>query len=147
MNKTIVNKQAGFDYQILETYECGIVLQSDEIKSVRSGRVNLKGSYGKIFYKGNSPELFLVGAHFHSTNIDPYRTRKLLAHKNELKHLVGKSQEKGLTLVPTKLYIKKGMAKVQVGVGKGKREFDKRETIKRRDLDRAQAQYLAQAKK
>ena len=144
MNKAILNKYARFDYEILESFEAGIVLQGDEIKAVRSGRVNLKGSYAKIFYTSGKPEIFLVGAHFHSLTLDPYRTRKLLVHANEIKHLVGKSTEKRLTLVPLKMYFKGGKAKVEIGIGRGKKEFDKRETIKKRDLDRAASQILVE---
>jgi len=143
MNKAIFNRYARFDYEILESFEAGIVLQGDEIKAIRSGRANLKGSYAKIFYTSGKPEIFLVGAHFHTLTLDPYRTRKLLVHANEIKHLVGKSAEKRLTLVPLKLYLKRGRAKVEIGVGRGKKEFDKRETIKKRDLDRAAMQELA----
>jgi len=142
MDKTrfskIINRQARFDYQIIESFEVGIVLQGDEIKAVRAGRVNLKGSYARIYFSNvSSAELFLVGAHFHTTSQDPYRTRKLLMHKKELSHLVGKINEKKLTLVPLSLYMKKGRAKLELALARGKREFDKRETIKKRDQDRA----------
>jgi SsrA-binding protein len=143
MDKSIFNKQARFDYEILESFESGISLQGDEVKAVRSGRVNLKGSYAKIFYTSGKPEIFLVGAHFHTLSLDPYRTRKLLAHASEIKHLVGKSAEKRLTIIPLKMYFKRGRVKVEVGIGRGKKEFDKRESIKKRDLDRSARQELA----
>ena len=136
MNRIILNKQAGFDYQIIGTCEAGIALEGDEIKAVRSGRANLKGSYAKIFYKKGRPELFLVGSHFHSNNLDPYRTRKLLVHKNELKHLIGKTVEKGLTLVPLSLYFKRGLVKAKIGIAQGLKNYDKREIIKKRDQER-----------
>ena len=82
------------------------------------------------------PEIFLVGAHFHSDTIDPYRTRKLLFRKDEIKRFIGKLQEKNLTLVPLAIYMKKGKAKVELGLGRGKKKYDKREAIKKRDLER-----------
>jgi len=137
MATKILNKFARFEYDILETFEAGIELHGDEIKAVRSGRVNLKGSYARIFFnKKAKPELFLLGAHFHSITHDPYRTRKLLVSKKELKSLVGKLNEKRLTLLPLSLYIKKGLAKVELGLGRGKKLHDKREQIKKRDLER-----------
>ena len=140
--KPIVNKQARFDYQILESFEAGLVLKSDEIKAIRANQANLKGSYVKIFYSKNlAPELFLVGSHFKSQALDPYRTRKLLVRKDEIKRLVGKTTERGLTLVPLKIYVKAGKAKLQVALARGKKKFDKREAIKRRDLDREQRRY------
>lgn len=139
----ITNKQARFDYDILDEFEAGLVLVSDEIKAIRSGRVNLKGSYGKIFYsKENKPEVFLVGAHFHSEHIDPYRTRKLLLKKKQISTLIGKITEKKLTLVPLKIYIKNGHAKLEIAVGKGKKIYDKRDVIKNRDLQRSQMRDL-----
>jgi SsrA-binding protein len=142
MNNRISNRYATYEYQILEKFETGIVLRGDEIKAVRSGRVNLKGSYAKIFYteKGH-PEVFLVGAHFYSATQDPYRTRKLLLNKQEVKKLIGMTQEKGLALVPSSIYLKKGMAKVELAIGRGKKIYDKRETIKKRDLERAQRRF------
>jgi len=132
----ILNRYARFEYEILETYEGGIVLVGDEIKAIRSGRANLKGSYGRLFYSHGRPEIFLVGAHFHSDTIDPYRTRKLLFRKDEIKRFIGKLQEKNLTLVPLAIYMKKGKAKVELGLGRGKKKYDKREAIKKRDLER-----------
>lgn len=136
-NIRISNKQARFNYELLEDFEAGIVLAGDEIKAVRSSSVNLAGSYARILYgKNQKPEVYLVGAHFKSDTIDPYRTRKLLLHKKEINRLIGKIQEKNLTLVPVSIYIKKGHAKVQISLGKGKKLFDKREQIKKRDLNR-----------
>jgi len=148
MNKKILNKYATYEYEILEKFEAGIVLAGDEIKAVRAGRVNLKGSYGKIFYsKKAQPEVFLVGAHFHSTTLDPYRTRKLLLHQDEIKRLIGKTQEKNLTIVPLSIYFKHGKAKIEISLARGKKLHDKREAIKRRDLEREARQELKNSKK
>ncbi len=139
----ITNKQARFDYELLEDYEAGLVLAGDEIKAIREKRVGLAGSYAKILYsRDKKPELYLVGAHFKSDTIDPYRTRKLLLHKKEINHLVGKIQEKNLTVVPVMIYIKKGRAKIQISPARGKKQFDKRETIKKRDLERTEARKI-----
>jgi SsrA-binding protein len=132
----ILNRYARYEYEILETYEGGIVLVGDEIKAIRSGRVNLKGSYGRLFYNNSKPEVFLVGAHFHTDTLDPYRTRKLLFKKDEIKKFIGKLQEKNLTLVPLTIYMKRGKAKVEIALSRGKKKYDKREVIKKRDLDR-----------
>ncbi|MFH1909621.1 MAG: SsrA-binding protein SmpB [bacterium] len=136
MNKKITNKEARFDYEILEDFEAGLILKSDEIKAIRSGRVNLKGSYAKIFYESSKPAVFLVGSHFFTSSVDPYRTRKLLLHKKEISRLVGKAQEKGLTLIPLEIYITRGKAKLRLALGRGKKNIDKRETIKRREENR-----------
>ena len=130
----ITNKYAYFDYKIESELEAGIALIGDEVKAVRSNRVNLKGAYAKIFYNSkNNPEVFLVGSHFHSETVDPYRTRKLLLKKIEIERLIGKTSEKGLTLLPLKMYFKKGLVKVLLGLGKGKKKFDKREALRKRD--------------
>ncbi len=142
MNKKILNREARFDYQILDEFEAGLILKGDEIKAIRSGRVNLKGSYAKIFYDHEKPAVFLVGAHFYTSAVDPYRTKKLLLHKGEIDKLVGKSQEKGLTLVPLEIFITRGKAKLKLAVGKGKKQFDKRETIKKREEERKLARVL-----
>lgn len=139
MNSRITNRYATYEYKVLEKYETGIVLQGDEIKAVRSGRVNLKGSYAKILYSTKSrPEVHLVGSHFYSSTVDPYRTRKLLLNHREIKKLIGLVHEQGLTLVPLSIYLKRGHAKVELAVGQGKKLYDKREVIKKRDLERAQ---------
>lgn len=142
MNKKITNREARFDYEILEDFEAGLILKSDEIKAIRSGRVNLKGSYAKIFYESNKPAVFLVGSHFFTSNIDPYRTRKLLLHKKEISRLVGKAQEKGLTLIPLEIYITRGKAKLRLALGRGKKTIDKRETIKHREENRKISRVL-----
>jgi len=119
------------------------MLAGDEIKAIRDRRVNLAGSYAKILYsKDSKPEVFLVGAHFKSDTIDPYRTRKLLLHKKEITHLLGKIQEKNLTLVPVTVYMKKGRAKLQISLARGKKNFDKREAIKKRDLERSESRRI-----
>jgi len=139
----ITNKQARFDYELLEDYEAGLVLAGDEIKAIREKKVGLAGSYAKILYsKDSKPEIFLVGAHFKSNTLDPYRTRKLLLHKKEINHLIGKIQEKNLTIVPITIYMKKGHAKIQISLARGKKQFDKRETIKKRDLERTEARRI-----
>lgn len=139
------NKKAYFSYEILETFEAGISLIGQEVKSIRSGRINLKGSYVvlKQLQKSKTPEVSLVGA-----NIPPYqpknapkdynpeRSRKLLLKKSEIKYLIGKIKQKGLTLVPLKVYTKKGKIKIEFGVAKGKKKIDKRELIKKRDVER-----------
>jgi SsrA-binding protein len=131
------NKIASRDYDIVSSIEAGIALTGEEIKSIRAGRINLKGSYVKILNntKGK-PEAFVVGCHIHTREGDPYRTRKLLLHKSEIRTLIGKTTEKGLTLIPTSLYIRKGIVKVEVGLGAGLKKFDKREKIKKQEQER-----------
>jgi len=137
------NKKARFDYEILEVIEAGMVLLGTEVKSLRQGRANLKDSYARI--KGG--ELFLMQSHIspythaYHDNHEPDRARKLLVHKGEIKRLQGKTQEKGLTLVPLKIYFKDGRAKVELALARGKKTYDKRETLKRkteqRELEKA----------
>ncbi|MGD9345019.1 MAG: SsrA-binding protein SmpB [Candidatus Aminicenantes bacterium] len=133
------NKKATFNYEILETYEAGIALLGSEVKSIREGRISLKESYAEI--KGG--EVFLVNCHVSPYeassrfNHDPLRERKLLLHRREIKRLTGKTQERGLTLVPTKVLISdKGKVKVEIALAKGKRAYQKREAIRERDRDR-----------
>lgn len=132
------NRKAFHDYHILETYEAGVALLGTEVKAIREGRVNLRDSYASVL-RG---EAFL-----HNVNISPYshrgyadheplRQRKLLLHKNEILKLTGKVAEKGMTLVPLRMYFKDGRVKVAIGVARGKKEYDKRETIKQREVDR-----------
>lgn len=137
--KTIcVNRRARFDYIIEEKYEAGIVLTGGEVKSLRDGRAHLKDSYGRV-EKG---ELVLLNAHInnyepaHYFNVDPTRTRKLLMHKKEIMRLMGKVQEQGLTLIPLRLYFKKGRAKVELALGRGKKLYDKRATVREREVKR-----------
>ena len=133
------NRSAFQNYQILEKFEAGIVLNGQEVKSIKNGRASLKGSF--VAMKGE--EAFLLNANIPPyqpqnapPNYDPQRSRKLLLHKKELKYLLGKSKEKGLTIIPLKLYIKKGKIKVEIALAKGKRKVDKREEIKKREIER-----------
>ncbi len=132
------NRKARHDYHILDKIEAGIVLQGTEVKSLRDGRANLKDSYASV--KGE--ELFLYNLHIspyshgNISNHDPVRVRKLLLHKKEIRKLIGKTQEKGLTLVPLRLYFKAGKAKVELGVAKGKKSYDKRQDLAKRDAER-----------
>lgn len=138
------NRQARYLYEILETYEAGIELKGTEVKSIRQGKVNLRDGYGII----RNGEAWLLNAHVspHSTaseyfNHDPRRTRKLLLHKQEIRKLIGKVEQQGLTLVPLKMYLKGGWVKVTLGLAKGKKLHDKREDMKqrqdKRDMERA----------
>lgn len=135
------NKKAYFDYEIVETFEAGMVLLGTEVKSLREGRANLKDSYAKI-KKG---EVFLYDFHIspysHGSynNADPERTRKLLLHNREIRILIGKTQEKGLALIPLKVYFRNGRAKVELGLARGKKLYDKRESIKKKDEVREMA--------
>ena len=134
-HKTIcTNKKAYFDYEILDKYECGLVLLGKEIKAIRTGKVNINGSYGRIFGK-NKQELYLVGANI-GVGEGSDRIIKLLVNKSELKTLIGKTQIKGLSLAPLELYLKRGRAKILIAVAKGKKIYDKRKAIKKKDLDR-----------
>lgn len=132
------NRKARHDYFIEETYEAGIVLRGTEIKSIRAGRVNLKDSFARV----ENGEMYLYNMHIspyeqgNRYNHDPVRTRKLLLHKKEINKLIGDTKEQGYSLIPLKLYIKNGYAKVLLGLGKGKRKYDKREDLKRREAKR-----------
>jgi len=138
-----INKKANFDYELLEKYEAGLVLFGYEVKSVRAGQVSLKGSYISPRTKNGKIELYLLGC-----QISPYkqagdlpgynqhRERKLLLNKSEISRLIGKKQEEGLTLVPLKIYTNHSFLKLEFAVGKGKKKYDKRETIKKRDVER-----------
>ena len=137
--KTIAtNRKAYHDYYILETVEAGVVLTGTEIKSIRAGRVNLRDAYAKP--EGN--ELWLFNAHIaryqasSHYNHEPTRTRKLLLHREQINQLIGKVSQKGLTLVPLKLYIKNGVAKLELGVARGKKLVDRREVIASREAKR-----------
>ncbi len=138
-NKVVsTNREAYHNYHIVETYECGIALTGTEVKSIRDGRCNLKDAYGLI----RNGEAWLLNAHIspyshgNRENHEPTRTRKLLLHKAEIERLIGKAQEKGLTLVPTKMYFKNGRIKVELAIARGKKLYDKRETERRREADR-----------
>jgi SsrA-binding protein len=131
------NKKAFHDYFILEKLEAGIVLVGTEVKSIREARINLKDSYAMI----KQGEAFLLNCHIspyshgNRQNHDPTRTRKLLLHQKEIRKMIGKTQEKGLTLVPLRVYLRRGRIKVELGVARGKKLHDKRETERRKEMD------------
>ena len=135
------NKKALADYTVLEKFESGIVLSGPEVKSVKGGQVNLKGSYISIT---PTRQAYLVGTHISPyrqaagilVNYDPTQQRKLLLHKRELDYLMGKSREKGLTILPISVYTKGSLIKVELGLVRGKRQYDKRATIKKRQVER-----------
>ena len=132
------NRKAFHDYHLIETFEAGIVLMGTEVKAIREGRVNLRDSFARV--EGGEVFLYNVNispySHRGYSNHEPLRRRKLLLHRDEIRKLIGKTVEKGMTLVPTRLYYKNGRVKVAVSLAKGKQAYDKRETIKRREADR-----------
>lgn len=142
------NKKARFDYSFVETYEAGIVLKGSEVKSARNNQVQLKDSY--VAFSGD--EAFLMKAHIAEyklssyNNHEPERKRKLLLHREELNKIRGKVEQSGLTCVPTKMYFKGGMVKVEIAIAKGKKKEDKREDIKKRDVNREIAARLRRSK-
>ncbi len=137
--KKYYNKKARFDYEISDTFEAGIVLTGLEIKSIRVGKMNLTGSHVKII----GGELFWLGGIIQVAEGDQQRSRKLLMHKSEINKLMGKSEERGQSIVPISLYIKRGKAKLNIGLGRGRKKHDKREMIKKRDFERRE---LSQSK-
>jgi SsrA-binding protein len=143
------NRSASHNYFLSEKFEAGIALRGTEAKSVRNGRANLKDAYGLV----KDGELWLINAHIgpyeHGNifNHEPLRTRKLLVHKNELNKLIGKTQQKGLTLIPTRLYFKNGRVKVEIAVAKGKQTWDKRETERRKTADKEAKDAMARSRK
>lgn len=145
----VKNRKATHDYFIEDTFEAGIVLTGTEIKSIRSGKANLKDSFARI-YKG---EVFIHNMHIspydqgNRFNHEPTRARKLLLHKGEINKLIGLTKEKGYSLVPLKLYLKDGFAKIDIALGKGKKSYDKRETIAKRDANREIARALREKQK
>jgi SsrA-binding protein len=134
----LLNKKARFNFFIDETLECGIELQGTEVKSLRENRFSFGDSYARI----KDGQLYLIGFHIspypfgNLHNHEPERERKLLVHKEEIRKLRKKVEEKGFTLVPIKVYLKNGLIKVELGICRGKKLYDKRETIKQRDLER-----------
>jgi len=139
------NKKAYTDYEILETYEAGIVLKGTEVKSLREGNVHFKDSFCRF----KDGELYLLNLHIspyrHGSihNHDPERPRKLLLHKKELKRLIGKVQEERVTIVPLKIYFNdRGFAKVEIAVARGKKKYDKREAIKKREMEKKLREYM-----
>ena len=139
-----INRKASFNYFFKETFEAGIVLKGSEIKSVRSGKINIADSYAV----DKDGEIFLINSHIpiykqaSYSNHNPYSERKLLLNKREINKIIGRIHEDGLTIVPTKMYFKKGKAKLEIAVAKGKKQFDKRLTKKTRDWNREKARYI-----
>ena len=142
------NRQARYLYEILETYEAGIQLTGTEVKSIRQGKVNLQDGYALV----RNGEAWLLNVHISPYtgsgqyfNHEPRRTRKLLLHRQEIRKLIGKVEQQGLTLVPLKMYLKRGLVKVSIALGRGKKLHDKREDLKRRqdqrDIQRAMKSY------
>jgi SsrA-binding protein len=132
------NRKAFHDYHILETFEAGVALLGTEVKAIREGRVNLRDSYARA----EGGEIWVYNVHISAyshrgyADHEPTRRRKLLLHAEEIRKLIGKTTERGMTLVPTKMYFKRGRVKVAVGLAKGKKSYDKRETIRRREAER-----------
>lgn len=132
------NRKARYDYTVVETVEAGMVLTGTEIKSIRAGRINLKDGYAHI----RNGEVYLINVHIapyeqgNMFNHEPLRTRKLLMKKKQISRLIGETQSGGFTLIPLKVYIKNGYAKVLIGLAKGKKKYDKRESIKKKDQER-----------
>lgn len=132
------NRKAAFDYHLLETFEAGMVLTGTEVKSIREGRVNLREAYCRL----EQGQAYLLGAHIGQYSHggyalhDPTRPRKLLLNRDELNKLLGKTTERGLTIVPVRMYFKNGRVKLAIALAKGKKIYDKRETMRRREADR-----------
>jgi SsrA-binding protein len=132
------NRKAFHDYHLLESFEAGVVLLGTEVKAIREGRVNLRDSFARV----EDGEVYLYNvnispySHRGYSDHEPLRRRKLLLHKDEIRKLIGKTIERGMTLVPVRMYFKKGRVKVAVSLAKGKKDYDKRETIKKRETDR-----------
>lgn len=145
----VQNKKASHDYFIEDTYEAGLVLTGTEIKSIRNGRANLKDSFCRI----QNGEAFLLNMHIspfeqgNRHNVDPTRTRKLLLHKTQIMKLYGQVKEQGMALVPLKLYVKNGFCKVLVGLAKGKKNYDKRQDIAKKDAQREMQRALRERQK
>ena len=149
MRDAAVNRAAGHHYFLMERFETGMVLTGTEVKSIRAGRANLKDAYGLV----KDGELWLLNAHIgayeHGNiyNHEPLRTRKLLVHREELRKLLGRTQQKGLTLIPTRLYFKRGRVKCELAVAKGKQLWDKRETVRRKTAEREARAAIARSRK
>ena len=139
-----VNRKARYEYSVLQTFEAGIVLLGTEVKALRQGKANLVDSYAAL----KNSEVWLIGAHiseYTQGNINnhiPTRDRKLLLNKSEIRRLIGKVKEKGLTLIPLRMYFKGGKIKVELALAKGKKVYDKRESIAKRDLQREQERKI-----
>jgi SsrA-binding protein len=132
------NRKALHDYHLLETFEAGMALVGTEVKAIREGRVNLRDSFARV----EGGEILVHNVHIGSyssrgyADHEPLRPRKLLLHRHEIRKLVGKTTEKGMTLVPVRMYFKNGLVKIAISLAKGKKDYDRRETIKRREIDR-----------
>ena len=132
------NRKAYHDYHILETFEAGIALLGTEVKGIREGQANLRDAFARV----DRGEVWLHNVHINPyshrgyVDHDPRRKRRLLLHRYEIRKLIGKTTEKGMTIVPTRMYYKSGRVKVEIGLAKGKKDYDKRETLKRREVDR-----------
>ena len=143
-----LNRKARHEYEVLETLECGIMLVGSEVKSLRSGRLSLDEAYGRM----DRDEVWLMGCDIgeytfaNRQNHDPRRRRKLLLHRREIKKFASRAYERNLTLVPLKMYFKGGRAKVLLGLCRGKRMFDKRQTLKKRDVDRDIARAMRKSR-
>ena len=141
-----VNRQAFHNYEIIEKFEAGMVLTGTEIKSAREGRVNLKDAYGIV----KNAEIWLLNCHIspyshgNYANHDPLRTRKLLMHRSEIKRLIGRTTEKGLTLVPLKVYLKEGRLKCELALAKGRKVHDKRDVARKKTIDKETKQALSE---
>lgn len=138
-SKTVAtNRKARFNYEIIETYEVGIELKGTEVKSIRAGKVNLGEGYASV----DNGEVFLKQVHIspyeHGNifNVDPLRVRKLLLHKHEIRKLIGETTQKGYSLIPLSMYLKRGKVKVQLALAKGKKNYDKRESLAKKDAQR-----------
>lgn len=145
MDVLVKNRKALFNYEILEKFKAGIVLQGQEVKSIKTGRMSLRGSFVvlKRSASGEHPELFLIGANIPAYqpknapgDYEPQRARKLLLTKAEIKQIIGKARQKGLTMVPLKVYTEKGKIKLDFAIVRGKKKTDKREVIKKREAER-----------
>jgi SsrA-binding protein len=140
----VENRKAWHDYEILETLEAGLVLTGTEIKALRAGKGNLRDSYARV----DGSEVIVHNMHVspydqgNRANVDPMRPRKVLLHREEIRRLVGKTREKGLTLIPLKIYLSHGRAKLEIGLARGKRQYDKREAITEREVARERERAL-----
>jgi SsrA-binding protein len=144
-----VNRNASHNYFLLEKFEAGMVLTGTEVKAIRAGKANLKDSYGLV----KDGELWLLNCHISPYEHGSYsnhaatRTRKLLVHQEEIRKLIGKTQQKGLTLIPTRMYFKNGRVKIELALARGKQHWDKRETERRRTADREAREAIARSRK
>jgi SsrA-binding protein len=145
MKQRAENKRAFFDYEILDRLVAGLALTGAEVKAARAGQALIKSAFVRPLVSGakRQVELWLVNSHFSNTP-EPSRSRKLLLHRSEIDRLTGRVSEKGLTLIPIAIFFSKGKLKLELGIGKGKKQFEKRETIRRRDIDREVQRSLKQ---